>query len=518
MRTTLKTMSSFYITTPLYYVNDKPHLGHAYATITADVIARYHRLWGDDTRLLTGTDEHGQKIQEAATQRGVSPQQQCDEYSDRFRQAWADLNIQYDIFFRTTDEFHKKAVQDCLSQLYQSGDIYEDTYEGWYSVSEEIFYTEKDLVDGKSPSGREVTRIQEKNYFFRMSKYQQALIDHIENNPKFIQPEVRRNEVLGFLKQSLADLCISRPKARVNWGIELPFDKDYVAYVWFDALLNYATGVGYRQPAREQEFEKWWGDSGAVHLLGKDILITHAVYWTTMLLALGAPLPKHILSHGWILNKDMEKMSKSKGDVVNPLDMKDYVGVDGLRYYLMRDVHLGNDAPFSPDLVIHRVNNDLANNLGNLLSRTTNLVEKYFSGATPHPDQGSSLFDPLIRSAQETAVKVRTSIEEFQPSQALEAIVQLLNHANKLLEDQAPWKLAKEDPMKAAPSLYAGLEVLRIAGILLQPVMPQKMSELLQRLGVSDVTFAAATKWGLMAPGQKVEKGSPLFPRLEMPT
>lgn len=508
-------MANYYLTTPLYYVNDKPHLGTAYCTITADVLARYHRLFGDDTLLLTGTDEHGQKIQEAAAKRGVDPQTHCDQFAEQFKQAWADLNIQYDIFFRTTDGFHRKAVQECLQELFDCGEIYADVYEGWYSVADEIFYTEKDLVDGKSPTGRDVNKISEKNYFFKMSKYQNALIEHIEKNPDFIWPASRRNEVLGFLRQPLGDLCISRPKTRLQWGVELPFDKDYVTYVWFDALLNYATGVGYRQKEKSANFNKWWNETGVIHLLGKDIITTHAVYWTTMLLALKVRLPKRIYAHGWILNRDMEKMSKSKGDVVNPLDIKNVVGVDGLRYFLVRDVHLGNDAPFSSELVINRINNDLANNLGNLYSRTSNLIEKYFSGTVP-PFTGN---DPLAIEIREQALalpgQVQDAIEKMTPHQAVESVMQLLNLTNRFLEERAPWKLAKTDLPQTGNVLATAIEAVRVGAVLLLPIMPTKMTELLTRLGITQPKWSDLKNWPGLKAGTQLSKGEPLFPRIE---
>lgn len=511
-------MKQFYITTPIYYVNDKPHLGTAYCTIMCDVLARYHRLFGDSTLFLTGTDEHGQKVQQAAEKRGLSPQEHCDELAENFKQAWKDLNVEYDIFFRTTDDFHKKAVQTALQKLFDQDLIYPDTYEGWYSVSEEIFYTEKDLVDGKSPTGKEVQKITEKNYFFKMSQYQQRLIDYIQNNPEFIQPEYRKNEILGFLKQPLGDLCISRPKSRLSWGVELPFDKDYVTYVWFDALLNYATGVGYLQSDRKSEFEKWWAGSSAqvTHVLGKDILTTHAVYWPTMLMALEVPLPNVIFGHGWILNKENSKMSKSSGDVVNPLEIKNIIGVDGLRYYLTRDIHFGNDAPFSFEGVIQKVNNDLANNIGNLLSRTSNLIGKYFDGKAPGMNN-DELSNSLRQTAEKCCTEVQSKIEELEPSYALEAVIRLLNDCNKFLEDTAPWKMAKEDVKGAGEILHVALEILRISGILLQPVMPEKMKELLDRLNVEKRDFAAAKVWRGITPGTEIVKGDPLFPRVELP-
>lgn len=507
--------NKFYITTPIYYVNDRPHLGTAYCTITADVLARYHRLFGEETFFLTGTDEHGQKAQEAAAKRNLTPQAHCDDMVLNFQNAWKELGISNDIFYRTTNPVHKSTVQTCLQKLWDKGEIYEGSYEGWYSVSEEIFYTEKDLVDGKSPTGREVTRIEEKNYFFKMSKYQQQLISYIEKNPDFIQPEFRKNEVLGFLRQPLGDLCISRPKSRLSWGIELPFAKEYVTYVWFDALLNYASAVGLEQPNRQNEYKKWWENTRATHLLGKDILTTHAVYWPTMLMALDVPLPKTIFATGWILNRDAQKMSKSIGDVVNPVDLKNSIGLDQLRYFLIRDVHLGNDAPFSLDLVKNRINSELANNLGNMASRTFNLIEKFYGGSVPpfQKDDESSL--NLKKLTLELAPLVKKEVESFRTSYALEHIVFVLTAANKYLEEKAPWKMAKEDLQGAGHVLATTLEVLRICSTLLTPVMPTKMGELLHRLGIEETSWAQVSLWPGVAAGTSVRKGEPLFPRME---
>jgi methionyl-tRNA synthetase len=509
-------MNRFYITTPIYYINDKPHLGTAYATITADILHRYHQLFGEEVHFLTGTDEHGQKCQEAAEKRGLTPQQHCDDMVKNYRNVWQELNIGYDFFFRTTDAFHVKAVQQCLQALWDKGDIYADDYEGWYSVSEEIFYTEKDLVDGKSPTGRPVTHIKEKNYFFKMSKYQQALIDHINRHPEFIQPDYRKNEVLGFLRQPLGDLCISRPKSRLAWGIEIPFDKDYVTYVWFDALLNYATGVGYQQPERKAEFEKWWLDTRATHLIGKDILTTHAVYWPTMLMALGAGLPKTIFAHGWILNRDNAKMSKSVGDVKDPLELKKALGLDPLRYFLARDIHLGNDAPFALELVESRINTDLANNLGNLLSRTSQLVGKFFDGRLPAFTADDEASNALKQDALKLAAEVKKDLEQFRLSYALEKIMLMLTHANRYMEEKAPWKMAKEDVKAAGHVLSTVLEAARIATVLLSPVMPEKSAEILKRLSAPETSWKAATTWGGIKEGAAIEKGDPIFPRLEL--
>ncbi len=512
-------MDRFYITTPIYYPNAKPHIGTAYSTVMADILQRYHKLFGRETYFITGTDEHGQKIQKAAEDRGMNPLTHCDEMAENYKMAWKHMEIKYDHFFRTTDEWHKRAVQSALQKLWDKGEIYSDTYEGWYSVSEEIFYTDKEVIDGKSPSGREVTRIKEKNYFFKMSKYQQQLIDYINDNPGFICPDVRKNEVLGFLKQPLGDLCISRPKSRLSWGVELPFDTEYVCYVWFDALLNYATAVGYEQKGKEQEFERWWSseNAGAHHILGKDILTTHAVYWPTMLMALGVKMPKKLFAHGWILNKDNNKMSKSTGDLATPKDFSDLIGVEPLRYFLASEIHFGNDAPVSIEIIVNKINNDLANNIGNLLSRSTNLIAKYFDGQCPGESDTDESTKKLITLAENTAAKVQDRIESFDPSRALEAVIHLLNEANRFLEEKAPWTTAKTNTTQAGKDLYSAIEVLRISAILLRPVLPEKMAELLNRIGCKKRSFEDAKKWGLTPSGTHMEKGQPLFPRVEMP-
>lgn len=516
-------MSKFYITTPLYYVNDKPHLGTAYATVNTDVLARYHRLFGEEVRFLTGTDEHGQKVQQTAEKNGKLPQAHCDEMAEVFKATWEKLEIDYDIFFRTTDDFHKKAVQKALQELYDKGEIYSDSYEGWYSVSEEIFYTEKELVNGKTPSGNDVVKVNEKNYFFKMSKYQSALIDHIEKNPKFIQPENRRNETLGFLRQPLGDLCISRPKNRLSWGVEIPFDRDYVTYVWFDALLNYATGVGYNQVDRQSDFQTWWQEAQAHHMIGKDILITHTVYWTTMLMALGMALPKTIFATGWLLNKDNEKMSKSRGSVMNPDEMCTLVGVEPLRYFLTREFRLGQDGPASHELIVNRVNTDLANNIGNLLSRSTNLISKFFNGKAPSPQKTlDNSTKKLIETAQLTPQKISECVQNFSLSEGLEHVMHLLTETNRYLEEKAPWKTAKTDLESAGTTLYVAIEILRISATLMWPVMPKKMISLLQTIGAplpADARMPAwsqVSQWGVIAPETPVSKAEPLFPRVEL--
>jgi len=370
-------MKKFYITTPIYYVNDEPHIGHAYTTILADVLARFHKIQGNDVFFLTGTDEHGQKVQEAALKRNISPKKHVDEYVLRFKKAWEKLNINYDDFIRTTEKRHTDRVKEVLSFLKDNGDIYLDEYEGLYSVSEERFITEKESEEGDF---KEVKVLKEKNYFFKMSKYQKQLIKHINDNPNFIKPTSRKNEIIGFLKNNLNDLCISRPKSRLSWGIELPFDENYVAYVWFDALLNYITSIGWN--ADDNKFQKYW--PADYHLMGKDIITTHCVYWPTMLLACNIPLPKSIFAHGWWLIED-QKMSKSVGNTIKPLDLADKYGTDSLRYYLMRNMVLGQDASYSFESFKERYNTDLANDYGNLVNRIFILVKKNFNNKIPVP-------------------------------------------------------------------------------------------------------------------------------------
>src|SRR3989338_5028458 len=382
-------MSKFYVTTPIYYVNDKPHIGHAYTTILADVLSRYHKTAGREVFFLTGLDEHGEKVETAAKKRNMTPQAHCDDLAPRFTELWKKLEIENTDFVRTTESRHKKVVQDVLQRIHDNGDIYEGEYEGWYSVAEERFITQTEKDSGQF---REVKTIKEKNWFFKMSKYQQRLVDYLNQNPDFIRPSHRKNEILGFLKQPLGDLCISRPKSRLSWGIEIPFAKDYVTYVWFDALVNYISIIGFG--GDEKKFKKWW--PADVHLIGKDILTTHSVYWPTMLFSLGLPLPKTVFAHGWGLIGET-KMSKSLGNVINPLDLVDKYGEDAVRYYLMRDMVLGDDANFTLENFIHRYNSDLANDFGNLLNRVSGLLNKHFEGCIPE----SFVSEKLIHTTHE---------------------------------------------------------------------------------------------------------------------
>lgn len=508
-------MANYYITTPIYYVNDRPHIGHAYTTVLADVLARYHRFFGDSTFFLTGTDEHGQKVQEAAEGRGIAPQQHADEMVVPFRDLWAKLEITNDDFIRTTEDRHKSIVQEVLQDLYDREEIYRGEYDGWYCVPDERFFTEKELVDGNCPDcGRAVERIREANYFFRMSRYQSWLIEYIESHPEFIQPSFRRNETLGFLRKPLQDLCISRPKSRLSWGVELPFDPSYVTYVWFDALVNYISAVGYRR--EDDRFSVWPADC---HLIGKDILTTHTVYWPTMLKAMGVEQPKTIFAHGWWLSGET-KMSKTLGNVVNPMDLIDRFGPDAFRYFLMAGMVLGQDATFTPELFAARYNSDLANDLGNLLSRLTNMVARYCGGLLPAPSGDSGPDEAELREAAQTAVDVLAgSVTGMTLDQGIAQVLGLVRATNRYLERRQPWLQAKakdQDPLYT--TLYHAAEALRVAGVLLQPVMPGTMDRLLSALGVtSDAgrSVEQAQSWGGLEPGVEIAKGSPLFPRIQ---
>jgi len=498
------THKKFYITTPIYYVNDKPHIGHAYTTILADVLARYHRTAGDEVFFLTGLDEHGQKVQQAAEKRGLAPQQHCDDLAPRFKELWKKLGIQYDDFIRTTEPRHKNIVQDVLQKVYDAGDVYVDEYEGWYSVAEERFITETEKESGQF---RDVHRLKEKNYFFRMSKYQKNLIEYIESHPEFIQPPHRRNEVLGFLRQPLSDLCISRPKSRLNWGIELPFDKDYVTYVWFDALINYIS-----VPMYHKKFEKWWPAN--IHLIGKDILTTHAVYWPTMLFSMGLDLPETIFAHGWWLIGE-SKMSKSLGNVVNPLDLIDQYGVDSVRYYLMREMILGQDANFTMDSFIKRYNSDLANDFGNLLNRVSGLITKLFDGKIPEPSNRELLLQEKVVDYHCGVSKHLLNekfIEKLRIHEAVEVILGIVRSSNKYLEAEAPWKVAKTDLAAAGNIIYIAAEALRLSALWLEPVMPTKCAQVLDILDAQGTSLA----WGQLKFGTKLKTHEALFPRIEV--
>ncbi len=508
---------NFYITTPIYYVNDKPHIGHAYTTVLADVLARCHRSLGEETFFMTGTDEHGQKVQKAAAERNMTPQQQADATVPRFQELWKRLGIGFDRFIRTTQDFHKTVVRKVLDDLYRRDLIYKAEYSGRYCVPCERFFTEKDLIDGKCPEcGRETGEIVESNYFFRMSRYQEWLIDYIKTHPDFIQPAFRANETLGFLKQPLGDLCISRPKSRLSWGIELPFDPDYVCYVWFDALINYISGVGYLQ--NDADFEKWWPAS--YHLIGKDILTTHTVYWPTMLRAMNLPMPKTIFAHGWWLT-GRDKMSKSKGNVINPMDMIDLAGVDAFRYHLMAEMSPGADASFTEEGFITRYNSDLANDLGNLSSRVIKLVERFADGVIPAPGEFQETDFELLECVREAVQLMPEAIRELKLDRGIAGAMNAVRAGNRYLEKTAPWALAKSgDTGRMATILWCCAESLRLISALLHPIMPEKMTELRKLIGLDDDSAASCSMSGLTADpeilaGRKVHATGGLFPRIE---
>ena len=511
--------STFYVTTPIYYVNDKPHIGHAYTTVLADVLARYHRAAGDDVWFLTGTDEHGQKVQKAAEKNGMTPIQQCDSTVVRFQELWKRLGITNDDFIRTTEDRHKKIVQAILQDLFDRDLIYKAEYKGYYCVACERFFTEKDLLEGNlcPDCQRPGDTIVESNYFFRMSNYQDWLIQYITEHPDFIQPAFRANETLGFLRKPLEDLCISRPKSRLSWGIELPFDRDYVCYVWFDALINYISAIGYG--VDQARFERYW--TSCMHLIGKDILTTHSVYWPTMLHAIGLPMPKTIFAHGWWLTGS-RKMSKSLGNVVNPMDMADKYGVDAFRYFLLAAMTPGNDASFTEEDFLQRFNTDLANDLGNLLSRVVKLSIKNFGGTLPAPPPLQPLEMELLSKAALAIKQLENELNSMKLDRGIAAVMNVVREANKFLERTAPWTLAKEGKTdRLAAVLYTAAKTLEIVSGLLFPIMPEKMTLLRRSLGLSEeeiakTDFASLSEFANGDMRRTMVDMPPLFPRIQI--
>lgn len=523
----MSSQSTFYITTPIYYVNDVPHIGHAYTTVAADVLARYWRLRGRDVFFLTGLDEHGQKVQQAAAKAGIDPQAHCDKLAPQFQTLWRRLNISNDAFIRTTDLQHKKVVQRYLQQLYDNQLIYKADYTGWYCTFDERFWTEKDVTGGLCPDcKRPVEQLSEHNYFFKMGQYQDRLIDHIKQHPNFIRPESRRNEVLGFLTtQKLGDLSISRPKSRLSWGIELPFDKDYVTYVWFDALVNYVSALEYLRPTPSQD--QYWPAS--VHLVGKDILTTHAVYWSTMLMALNLPLPETIFAHGW-WTVDGEKMSKSRGNVVDPNKMIDDFGTDAFRYFLLREVPFGQDGDFSEHAMERRTNSDLANGIGNLLSRTLTMIGRNCDGSIPDVPQDYLETDskkyPLLLHAKKQLLTLGKALdglfENLEFNNLLLHITSRATDVDIFIDEHEPWRLAKDpDKRKELNAvLYTAAECLRILSLYIYPFMPSTAKNIAEQLGLNvhfdSPLLSQEIKWGELQSGTKIRKGSVLFPRVEL--
>ncbi len=505
---------TYYLTTPIYYVNGKPHIGHAYTSILCDTFARFHRLLGESVFYITGTDEHGIKVQKAALEQGKEPKAFVDAIVPEFKELWRVLGIHYDHFIRTTDDYHKTTVQKVLSDLEKKGDIYKASYKGWYCTPCESFWTELQLKDGKCPDcNRGVDQLEEENYFFKMSTYQQWLIDYIQRHPDFIQPEYRKNEVLGFLREPLEDLCITRPKTRLTWGIEYPGSKDHVVYVWFDALLNYVTGAGYLTD--DKKFKSLW--PADLHLVGKDILRQHAVFWPIMLKAMGVEMPKLVFAHGW-WKMGGAKMSKSVGNVVDPIALVQKYGSDVLRYFLLNEVTLGLDGTYSEDLLVERYSSDLANSLGNLWHRTASMIEKYFEGKIPEGVRAHRFYNPI-----ELWENVSKAVMAHDPREALGKIWEVISRANQFVEETKPWALAKDSSKKEelADVLFNLADSVAHVAILLQAFMPGTAGRILGRLKIdspekihTDSEFSKP----LVTVGVTIEKGEPLFPRLDEKT
>ncbi|MDH3687331.1 MAG: methionine--tRNA ligase [Myxococcales bacterium] len=508
------------ITTPIYYVNAEPHIGHTYTTVVADTLARYHRLRGEDTWFLTGTDEHGEKVEEAAAAQGEAADAFAERISGIFRDTWGELGFTHDRFIRTTDPDHVRAVQTMLQRVWDAGQVDFREYEGLYCVGCERFLTERDMEDGlcrdheRAPEART-----EANYFFRMSDHFAWLAEHIRDHPDFIRPERYRNEVLSMIREDsgLGDLCISRPKSRLEWGVELPFDSNYVCYVWFDALVNYLTGLGFPD---DPAFEARWG--AVEHLIGKDILKPHGVFWPTMLRAAGLPLYQHLSVHGY-WNVDDRKVSKSLGNMIAPLPMRDQYGFESFRYFLLRDMSFGQDSNFSEEALVTRANADLANNLGNLVSRTLNMTVRYCDGTVPEGGEAGETEGAVETAIQTASDGVIAAMDRLEPHRALEAIFRGVDATNRYLDATAPWTAAKEGrDADLRRALYTSCQALRGIGLLLLPFIPDAATELLDRVGAgSEIASArlpeSAVRWNVLAPGTPTRKGAALFPRAEFP-
>ena len=503
---------TFYVTTPIYYVNDKPHIGHAYTSMAADALARWHRLLGDDTFLLTGTDEHGLKIEQAARKTQVTPQAHADLYSQRFRDLWPALDVAHDDFIRTTEARHEAVVQAMWRRMEAKGDIYLGKYEGWYSVGDEAYFTEDELIDGKAPSGHEVSWVVEPSYFFRLSTYGARLLEHLDAHPEFVRPQTRLNEIRRFIEQGLQDISVSR--TTFSWGVPAPDAPGHVVYVWLDALTNYISALG--GPGAER-FERYWPAS--VHLIGKDILRFHAVYWPCFLMSAELPLPKQVFAHGW-WTIDGQKMSKTLGNVVDPIDMAARYGADAFRYFLLREVGFGSDGDFSERALRDRINGDLANDYGNLLNRTLGMVQRYRGGVVP-PAGPEGPEDADLKTAWERArTDLLAAMDDLAFNKALSAIWTLVGAGNKYVDSAAPWTLARQGKAERLDTvLYNLCETLRILGTWTLPFLPRKAADLLDRIGAPEAarTAASTATWGVLPSGGAVVIGDPLFPRLDVP-
>ncbi len=508
---------TFYVTTPIYYPSDKLHIGHAYTTVAADTIAKYKEMQGYDTMFLTGSDEHGQKIERKARETGEEPKEYVDKIVATFKELWHELGVDYDRFIRTTDSSHERIVQRIFDKLYEKGDIYRDKYEGWYCIPCETFWLERQLGEEKvcPDCGRPLEWVEEESYFFKMSKYADRLLAYIKNHPEFIQPESRRNEMIRFIEGGLEDLSVSR--TTFDWGIEVPFDSEHVIYVWIDALSNYITALGYTEDG--DDFKKYW--PADIHLVGKDILRFHTIYWPIILMALDLPLPGQVFGHGWLLT-ETGKMSKSVGNVVDPIRLIDDFGRDAIRYYLLREISFGADGTYSTEALINRINSDLANDLGNLLNRTVSMVEQYYDGVIPEPAGEKDIDLDLKETAGRQLKLIEENMEKLRFTVALEELWNFVRRTNKYIDQTTPWILAKkEDKRKRLGTvLYNLLEALRIIGGALKPFMVDTPYEIGKQLGqenlIKEDNWQDLKRWGLLQAGKKVNKGEPIFPRIDM--
>ena len=505
---------TFYVTTPIYYVNDVPHIGHAYSTVAADVLARYHRLSGDDVFFLTGTDEHGQKVAKAAKAKGLEPQAHVDQMVAPFKDLWSLYDISNDSFIRTTEARHQTVVQKIFQKLFDQGDIYKGIYEGWYCVHEETFWPESQLKNKMCPEcDRPVEWVKEDSYYFKTSKYKELLLKHIETNPRFILPEARRNEVVSFLNGDLQDVAVSRTS--LEWGVPVPLDTAHVVYVWFDALINYLTGVGYSQD--DEKFSLFWPP---VHIIGKDILKFHAVIWPSMLMALGVELPKTIIATGfWTLGA--KKISKSRGNVIDATKLADELSADAVRYFLMREVPLGQDGEFTYKALVRRMNHDLANDFGNLIHRTLPMIERYRDGQVPAAATSRDLTSGLAADVEETISVFNKSMTDLDLRAALVQIWKMLSTANKFIDQSAPWKLRAQDRDAELDEVLWGLaETIRIAALLTAPFMPTTSAKIFYQLGLDvkphEQPYRDFLKWGELTEQPSIRPGDPLFPRVEI--